>query len=220
MAGGPSTAELAIAVSESGGLGFLAAGYRSADEVRSEIERVRAATDRPFGVNVFVPREDDVDDDALRDFVGRLGPLAGEPRWDDDDWPRKLALLREAAVPVVSFTFGPPPSDALAALRAVGTEVWVTVTSPAEARAAASAGADALVVQGVEAGGHQGAWQDTDDAERLGLLALLRLVAAGTGPPLRAARRGGGPAGPASGPAPRPAGPPPRGPALRAGPRG
>src|SRR2546423_482218 len=115
MAGGPSTPELAIAVSESGGLGFLAAGYRSAAEVRSEIERVRAATERPLGVNVFVPREDDVDEDALRDFVGRLGPLAGEPHWDDDDWPRKLALLRETVVPVVSFTFGPPPNDAVAA---------------------------------------------------------------------------------------------------------
>src|SRR5256714_8477724 len=183
MAGGPSTAELAIAVSESGGLGFLAAGYRSAADVRSEIERVRAATERPFGVNVFVPREDEVDEDALRDFVGRLGPLAGEPRWDDDDWQRKLELLREAAVPVVSFTFGPPPNDDVSALRAVGTEVWVTVTSPVEARAATSAGADALVVQGVEARGHQGAWQDTDDTERLGLLALLRPPPRGDRPP-------------------------------------
>jgi nitronate monooxygenase len=187
MAGGPSTPELAIAVSEAGGLGFLAGGYLSAPDVRSEIERVRAGTARPFGVNVFVPREEEVDQEALRSYVERLGPLAGEPRWDDDDWRAKLALLREAAVPVVSFTFGCPPEDDVAALHTAGTEVWMTVTSAAEARAAESAGPDALVVQGVEAGGHQGAWQDSDDLDRLGLLALLRLVAAETDLPLVAA---------------------------------
>jgi nitronate monooxygenase len=187
MAGGPSTPELAIAVSEAGGLGFLAAGYRSADDVRSEIEQVRAATVRPFGVNLFVPRVDEVDDEALAAFVARLGPAAGEPRWDDDGWDAKLALLRDAGVPVVSFTFGCPGEQDVAALRAAGSEVWVTVTRVAEARAAVSAGADALVLQGVEAGGHQGAWEDGDDVERLGLLALLRLVAGDTEVPLVAA---------------------------------
>ena len=187
MAGGPSTPELAIAVSEAGGLGFLAAGYRRAEEVHSETEQVRAATERPFGVNVFVPRAESVDDAALRSYLERLGPGAGEPRWDDDGWGEKLALLREAAVPVVSFTFACPPAEEVAALREAGSEVWVTVTSAAEARAADAAGAQALVVQGVEAGGHQGAWQDGDDVERLGLLALLRVVAAATDLPLVAA---------------------------------
>jgi nitronate monooxygenase len=187
MAGGPSTPELAVAVSEVGGLGFLAAGYLGADEVRSEIERVRAATRRPFGVNVFVPREDEVDQAALARFVAGLGPLAGEPRWDDDDWQAKLRMLREARVPVVSFTFGSPPADEVAALREAGSEVWVTVTRVAEARAAVAAGAQALVLQGVEAGGHQGAWEDGDEVERLGVLALLRLVATETDVPLVAA---------------------------------
>jgi nitronate monooxygenase len=184
MAGGPSTPELAIAASEAGGLGFLAAGYRSAADVRGQIEQVRARTALPFGVNVFVPRADDVDEDALASFVERLGPDAGEPRWDDDAWEAKLALLRDSPVPVVSFTFGCPADDEIAALREAGSEVWVTVTTPAEGRAATSAGADALIVQGVEAGGHQAAWQDNDELERFGLLALLRLVAAESDLPL------------------------------------
>jgi nitronate monooxygenase len=187
MAGGPSTPELAVAVSEAGGLGFLAAGYRSAADVRSEIERVTGATARPFGVNLFVPRTDPYDADALTRYVAALGPLAGEPRWDDDGWDAKLELLRDAAVPVVSFTFGCPSVDDVAALRGAGSEVWVTVTRVAEARAALAAGAQALVVQGVEAGGHQGSWEDRDDTERLGLLALLRLVATETEAPLVAA---------------------------------
>jgi nitronate monooxygenase len=187
MAGGPSTPELAIAVSDAGGLGFLAAGYRGAGDVRAEIEQVRAATDRPFGVNVFVPRVDELDEDALARFVDDLGPGAGEARWDDDDWGAKLELLREAGVPVVSFTFGCPSAAEVAALREGGSEVWVTATRVTEARAAVAAGADALVLQGVEAGGHQGAWEDGDHVERLGLLALLRLVAAETGVPLVAA---------------------------------
>src|SRR2546423_6620952 len=85
MGGGPSTPELAIAVSQAGGLGFLAAAYREADDVSSEIDQVRAVTARPFGVNVFVPRRDELDEEALRGFVERLGPGIGEPLWDDDD---------------------------------------------------------------------------------------------------------------------------------------
>ena len=99
----------------------------------------------------------------------------GEPRFDDDDWQAKLAALSELAVPVVSFVFGCPAPDVLARLRARGTSVWVTVTSPAEARQAEEAGADALVVQGSEAGGHRASFSD-DDEEAYGLLALLQLV--------------------------------------------
>src|SRR5437763_13716454 len=109
MGGGPSTPELAIAVSQAGGLGFLAAAYRNADDVGAEIDQVRAGTDQAFGVNVFVPRRDEVDEEALRGFVERLGPDVGEPLWDDDGWEAKIELLRRAAVPVVSFTFACPP---------------------------------------------------------------------------------------------------------------
>ena len=178
LAGGPSTPALAAAVSEAGGLGFLAAGYRKAGAVREEIEAVRAQTRAPFGVNVFVPGARTDDGDALRAYVADLGPEAAAPRFDDDDWEAKLGLLREARIPVVSFTFGCPSREVVGGLRAAGSEVWVTVTDLAEARAARDAGADALVLQGVEAGGHRAAFVDRPGAEGLGLLALLRLVAA------------------------------------------
>jgi nitronate monooxygenase len=188
LAGGPSTPDLTVAVAEAGALGFLAAGYRKAADVRADIRTVRGRTDAPFGVNLFALREQAVDERALGEYVAGLGPEAGEPRFEDDDWEAKLAVLHEERVPVASFTFGCPAREEIAALRQLGTEVWVTVTSPAEASAAAAAGADALVVQGVEAGGHRATWVDVDDAEALALLPLLRLAAtAAPGLPLVAA---------------------------------
>jgi nitronate monooxygenase len=178
MAGGPSTSELAVAVSEAGGLGFLAAGYRTAKALGDEIGAVQAATSAPFGVNLFVPGQPARNLEAVRAYVATLGPGAGEPRYDDDDWDAKLAALREARVPVASFTFGCPPAAVVGGLRAGGTEVWLTVTSVAEARIARDAGADVLVAQGVEAGGHRASFKDGQEASDLGVLALLRLLAA------------------------------------------
>lgn len=185
MAGGPSTPALAIAVSQAGGLGFLAAGYLPVEAVREQLAAVRAGTDRPFGLNLFVPGapEPAPDRAALERYAASLGGEAarygaepGEPRFDDDGWEAKLALAVEARVPVVSFVFGCPPEDAVARLHNAGTCVLATVTEPGEARAAAAAGADALVVQGVEAGGHRGSFADEDGRGELGLLPLLALV--------------------------------------------
>ena len=194
LAGGTTTPALVAAVGDAGGIGFIGAGYRTADGTAEQIAAVRELSAAPFGVNVFVPRRDPVDPDALAAYVrslapdaARLGTEVGEARDEDDDWAAKIALLTRDPVPVVSFTFACPPVDAVRALRDAGSEVWVTVTSAAEARAAVEAGAQALVCQGAEAGGHRGAWDDRDDAESLGLLALLRLVAAATDVPLIAA---------------------------------
>jgi nitronate monooxygenase len=73
MAGGPSTPELAVAVCNAGGLGFLAAGYKAAAVVREEIEAVRAATARPFGVNLFMPTPQPADPTALSAYLRDLG---------------------------------------------------------------------------------------------------------------------------------------------------
>jgi len=177
MGGGPSTPVLAAAVSEAGGLGFLAAGYIAPAAVREDLAAVRAFTGRAFGVNLFAPPGTPADPAAVRRYAATLrdeGEL-GEPRWDDDRYAAKLALLAEERVPVVSFTFGCPAAAEVEALHAAGTAVWLTVTTPAEAREAAGAGADALVVQGVEAGGHRGSFDDAAPGE-IGLLALLALV--------------------------------------------
>ncbi len=101
----------------------------------------------------------------------------GKPRHDDDHFELKLELVAGEAIEVVSFTFGCPGAEMIEGLHGAGCDVWVTVTSPDEARAADRAGADALVVQGFEAGGHRGYFVDGPDAQDFGLLALLRLVA-------------------------------------------
>jgi nitronate monooxygenase len=192
MAGGPSTPALVAAVSGAGGLGMLAAGYRTPAAVAAEIAAVRAATTAPFGVNVFLPGPEP-DPAAVAAYARRLaveadrrGVALGEPVGGDDDWAAKVDLLVAERVPVVSFAFGLPPAAAVEALQAAGAAVLVTVTTPDEAAAAAGAGADALVVQGAEAGAHRGGPTDPD-REELGLLPLLRLVARVTSLPLVAA---------------------------------
>jgi len=191
LAGGPATPALAIAVSAAGGLGFLAAGYRTAQAMGAEIREVRKQTTAPFGVNLFVPGRGAVDEqvvwnylERLREEATRYGVDLGEPRDDDDDWDAKLAVLERERVPVISFTFGCPSADVIIAMHDAGSEIWVTVTNVAEARIAAEAGADALVLQGVEAGGHRASFVDLDDAEGLSTLVLLRLVGAVSDVPL------------------------------------
>jgi nitronate monooxygenase len=184
LAGGPSTPALAAAVSAAGGLGFLAAGYKTASAVAEDVEAVRAATEAPFGVNVFAPPAGPADHDLVARYAATLigeaerqGAILGDPRSDDDDWEAKLALLHAIRPAVASFSFGCPSAETIAALQASEIAVWVTVTTPEEARMAADAGADALVVQGAEAGGHRGGFDDGRPGTT-GLLALLQLVAA------------------------------------------
>jgi nitronate monooxygenase len=190
MGGGPSTPALAAAVSEAGGLGFLAAGYRSPAAVRDDISEVRRLTERPFGINLFVPGPAHADREALEAYASALGGEAerygvelGDAVHDDDGWDEKLELLADERVPVVSVTFGCPPGPAVEALHDAGCALWVTVTTPAEAAAAQAAGADVLVVQGVEAGGHRGSFDEAAPGD-VGLLALLQLVHSATDLPL------------------------------------
>jgi nitronate monooxygenase len=192
LAGGPSTPELAAAVSNAGGLGFVAAGYLSANELAARIAEARRLTSGPLAVNVFVLTQPEVDFEAVAAYTRELEPDArrlgvelGEPRFDDDELAAKLEAA-SGAVEVLSTTFGCLPAAAVASLQADGTSVWATVTTPEEARTARDAGVDALVVQGAEAGGHGGSFEDHSDPVPLGeLLGAIRaavdlpLVAAG-----------------------------------------
>ncbi|KQX52988.1 MULTISPECIES: nitronate monooxygenase [unclassified Streptomyces] len=188
MAGGGSSPELVGAVCEAGALGFLAGGYKTAGGMYQEIKQVRALTSRPFGVNLFLPQSGRPADPAAVEVYRHQ--LAGEATWydtplgetddsRDDGYDGKLAILLEDPVPVVSFTFGCPAPEALAAFARAGTYTIVTVTSAEEALAAQLAGADAVCVQGAEAGGHQGTFRDEpsdDDTPGTGLLTLLTQV--------------------------------------------
>ncbi|MFY4717955.1 nitronate monooxygenase [Streptomyces sp. LaBMicrA B280] len=186
MAGGVSGPELAAAVSEAGGLGFLAAGYKTADGVYQEIKRLRSLTDRPFGVNVFMPQPEYAESGAVEVYAHQL---AGEAAWyetelgdpdsgRDDGFDAKLAVLLDDPVPVVSFHFGVPSREALQRLRRAGTFTLVTATTAEEAVAVERAGADAVIAQGVEAGGHQGTHRDVpeNDGTGLGLLSLIAQI--------------------------------------------
>lgn len=183
MAGGPSTPALAAAVSGAGGLGFLAAGYLNAETVQRQVAEVRSLTGAPFGVNLFVPQRAEVDEAAVAAYLATLRPAARalgvslDPAWDDDAWDEKVEALMADPVPVVSFTFGCPDPAVVAGFHQVGSAVVVTVTTPAEALAAAEAGADAVCAQGVEAGGHQGSFGDAVAPDTAwGVLALLTAV--------------------------------------------
>ncbi|HEX4718313.1 MAG TPA: nitronate monooxygenase [Thermoleophilaceae bacterium] len=187
LAGGPSTPELAAVVSNAGGLGFLGAGYLTPDALGERITQTRALSRRPFGVNLFVITGSPADPATYSDYVEALGPEAGQPQFDDDEFGAKLALLADDPVAVVSFTFGLPPAAAIERLRTAGSEIWITVTSPDEAAQGAAAGADLLVVQGAEAGGHRGSFDDAADQPLIPLLELLSAVRAITDVPLVAA---------------------------------
>ncbi|WP_327282450.1 nitronate monooxygenase [Serinicoccus chungangensis] len=194
MAGGVTTPLLVAAVSDAGGLGMLAAGYRTPERLAADLVHVRDLTTRPFGVNLFVPQR--LDRAALGDeveaFARRIAPEAadlgvrpGTVSWHDTDhWEAKVQLVETLAPPVVSCTFGVPDAGVVDRWRRVGCEVHVTVTSSVEARAAAEGGADVLVLQGQEAGGHRGTHDPGVDPEPVDHLGLLELVRPETDLPL------------------------------------
>ncbi|MFF6994981.1 nitronate monooxygenase [Streptomyces sp. NPDC008313] len=186
MAGGVSVPHLVAAVSEAGGLGFLAAGYKTADGMYQEIKQVRGLTGRPFGVNLFMPQPEYADPASVEVYANQL---AGEAAWyetelgdpdsgRDDGYDAKLAVLLDNPVPVVSFHFGCPSREVLDSLARAGTLTLVTATTAEEALAVQRAGAAAVIAQGVEAGGHQGSHRDVPEADGsgVGLLSLLAQV--------------------------------------------
>ncbi|MGW1585704.1 nitronate monooxygenase [Streptomyces sp. NPDC002386] len=201
MAGGVSVPQLAAAVSEAGGLGFLAAGYKTADGMYQEIKQLRGLTGRPFGVNLFMPQPEHPGAGTGSTGAAGAAPfdagavevythqLAGEAAWyetelgdpdsgRDDGYDAKLAVLLDDPVPVVSFHFGVPAREVIDSLHRAGTFTLAAATTPEEARAVERAGADAVIAQGTEAGGHQGTHRDVpeNDGSGIGLLSLLTQV--------------------------------------------
>lgn len=162
MAGGVSTPALVAAAVDAGGFGYLAAGYLSRESLGERIAETRALTSSPFGVNLFVPEPVDPTP-ALEDYRAELATEAQRldvtlptADWTDTDhWADKLDLLVADPVSVVSFTFGLPAEDEVAALHRAGSSLVATVTTVEEARSALDLGMDALCVQGSEAGGHR-----------------------------------------------------------------
>jgi NAD(P)H-dependent flavin oxidoreductase YrpB (nitropropane dioxygenase family) len=183
MAGGPTTPALVTAAAQAGGLGFLAGGYKTAEQLRAQLAEVRAVTP-VFGVNLFAPNPVAVDPAEYLRYTAALRPLAErfgvelppEPVENDDYWAQKLDLLRRDPVPVVSFTFAIPPAQVIASLRSVGSVVAATVTNAAEARAATDAGVDMLAVQGWAAGAHSATLTPSRFPEPIPTAVLVALI--------------------------------------------
>ncbi len=153
--------------------------------------RTRELTSAPVGVNLFLTAETPVDRAGLAAFATAIGPEArrygvtlGEPHFDDDALEAKLEIVCHERPLITSFTFGCPSSEVIQRLHDRGIAVWATVTEVDEALLATHAGADALIVQGIEAGGHRGSFQDTDGYGEIALLPLLRLIARASELPL------------------------------------
>jgi nitronate monooxygenase len=181
---GACPVSLSIAVANAGGLGACGALLMSPDEIRRWAEAFRAESEGPFQINLWIPDPPPSRDEALearvRTFLARFGPpvaaAAGDARPPDFD--AQCAALLEAHPPIVSSVMGLYPKPFVAALRERGIRWFANVSTLAEARAAEAAGADAIVVQGMEAGGHRGSFE-ADAAERrlVGLFALVPAVA-------------------------------------------
>ncbi|RAK65959.1 NAD(P)H-dependent flavin oxidoreductase [Hymenobacter edaphi] len=184
---GVSTPALAAAVAEAGALGSVAAGSAPAAALAQQIAEVRARTARPFNVNLFCHQQPAPDPAGDAAWLAYLQPLfaqfgAAPPATLAAPYPsfgtneELLCLLLDVRPPVVSFHFGLPPAGALAALRATGATLLASATSLAEARQAAAAGLDAVVAQGLEAGGHRGIFYPEPGDAGLGTLPLTRLL--------------------------------------------
>lgn len=191
-----ATPALAAAVAQAGGLGALGSAILPVDELRRQVAEVRQRTDKPFQLNFFCHEPAEVSGDVgdrareyfapLYDELG-LGdpPEPSAPAIEFDD--ARLEALLELRPPVVSFHFGLPPADALAAIREAGVRVLATATTVAEARHLEEHGVDAVVAQGAEAGGHRGSFLVEGDDGPVGTLALVPQVVDAVGVPVIAA---------------------------------
>jgi nitronate monooxygenase len=165
MAGGITTAELVVAVSNANGLGSFATGYLTTEAVEDAILSIKKRTFRPYAVNVFIPPERIVyDSKKIQAYLSALHPyhqLLNLPEPQEvgkisDNFQEIIALLLDFKVPIVSITFGNLSAKIIQAFKQQGTYLMGTATTLEEAKILADSGIDALILQGKEAGGHQG----------------------------------------------------------------
>jgi nitronate monooxygenase len=192
MAGGITTPQLIATVSNTGALGSLGAGYMPPEEIRKAIREIKALTQRPFSVNLFIPEKTVIPSDLspinelLSVFWSELSDVPFEaapflpPSFDE-----QIEVILEERVPVFSCTFGIPFPSLIKRFKRQGTQVHATATTPEEAKQLEEAGVDAIVCQGFEAGGHRGNFSPEDPLYSLAV--LLTLTARKVNTPLIAA---------------------------------
>jgi len=194
---GSQNSRLAIAVARAGGLGALPCGMLDADAITAEVETIRGATDKSFNLNFLCHTPPSVDAARESAMRARLEPYRIELGVDEASLPPVLrrdpfgpmhAERVEALRPrVVSFHFGLPPRELVDRIHAVGALVFSSATTVDEALYLADHGADAIITQGLEAGGHRGHFLSPDLDAQTPLLPLLDAIRPRTGLPLIAA---------------------------------
>ncbi|KZD28590.1 Enoyl-(acyl-carrier-protein) reductase (FMN) [Bacillus cereus] len=186
MAGAITTPELVAAVSNSGGLGTLGAGYMSPEQIREAIYKIRQLTDKPFGVNLLLTKEIQIEEEkinlakVLLSGVNRELSIEGEEALKlPKSYKEQLQVLLEEKVPVISFAFQTLEKEEIDDLKRRGIKVIGTATHVTEAKVLAELGVDIIVGQGSEAGGHRGTFIGKEQDAMIGTFALIpQLVAA------------------------------------------
>lgn len=185
---GVSTPELAATVSEAGAVGSIALGAAGAGEARRMIEEVRRRTARVFNVNVFCHAAPAGDRRREAAWIEALRPTFARFRADPPERleethpsfernPDMVQTLLDLRPPVVSFHFGLPSPRIVRALKSEGVILWATATNLEEGLIVQSAGLDAVIAQGIEAGGHRGVFDPDADDDAMTTVALTRMLA-------------------------------------------
>lgn len=194
---GTSTPALAAAVSNAGGLGSLGLGAHRIDAAQKDIQQLKALTNKPYQVNFFCHQPTPSDPDIEQQWINYLRSVfaqfnATPPSHLNEIYPSflnhhaMLDMLLEERPPIVSFHFGIPDAAQIKALKDAGIFLMASATSLPEAQLIEAAGLDAIVAQGVEAGGHRGMFEaDRDPA--IGTADLVKLLGKETALPIIAA---------------------------------
>ncbi|MFN7917329.1 MAG: nitronate monooxygenase family protein [Vicinamibacterales bacterium] len=194
---GSQGADLAIAVSNAGGLGSLPCALLSLDALHAQLVTLTTGTSRPYNVNFFCHAEPLPDAGRQQAWRRALQPYYEEfgiPEAEPPELPARRPFSHEAAEvlapfrpPVVSFHFGLPSEDLMATVHAWGSRVLSSATTVEEALWLEAHGVDAIIAQGLEAGGHRGLFLSHDLTRQLGTMALVAQVAGAVRVPVIAA---------------------------------
>lgn len=178
---------MAVAVSNAGGLGSLPCALLSSDAMRAELQAITAQTSKPYNLNFFCHTLPEADETRARRWRERLAPYYRELQIDGEASAAAApmrhpfdadacAIVEEFKPAVVSFHFGLPAPELLARVRATGAVILSSATTVDEARWLEQHGVDAIIAQGVEAGGHRGMFLSSDLSTQVGTLALVPQV--------------------------------------------
>lgn len=181
---GSTTPQLVAAVSESGGLGSIGAGYYTAQQLLEDITQVRQLTKKPFAVNIFVPSQQSTTNNQIEHMNAWLKPYRRALKLEEpvininerQTFERAIDIIIDQQIKVCSFTFGIPNTDTIKRLKNAGITVIGTATSVDEAIANERAGIDIIVAQGSEAGGHRGSFLKLGPKEHEAMIGTMSLV--------------------------------------------